>query len=334
MSDFDSPPASNNSPQAPLSPMSSLCVLMSRHGGGVVCDRTQFEQDDADPFAGDAANGASAVIDPVLISATPVNAMLDRVRTVKRLRVVSPESIRDFEAFEQAQSPPEHLAHIFLVALENRDALRLLTSSVDYRIPETLKTTCKDYAWVYVLSPTISQYKGKLGPANVLAAMCQLNVQNLPLPSETGRCNVIMECIKRGMTDACHNIKEKITLSVKSETAAHRDIAVLTRVCIATSKAKPTAALLIRIAFLQWQFTQFPTCVTDKFWNRADESLNKYRTEFKTATELQAAFTAIFDLDKETFGEPDLVLHPQVAVRDVDDWLLRINSAAAAPASV
>lgn len=81
--------------------MSSLCVLMSRHGGGVICDRTQFEQDDADPFAGDAANGASAVIDPALISATPVNAMLDRVRTVKRLRVVSPESIRDFEAFEQ-----------------------------------------------------------------------------------------------------------------------------------------------------------------------------------------------------------------------------------------
>ncbi|KAE9385063.1 hypothetical protein BT96DRAFT_1007417 [Gymnopus androsaceus JB14] len=84
----------------------------------------------------------------------------------------------------------------------------------------------------------------------------------------------------------------------------------------------------------RWQFTQFPTCVTDKFWNRADKSLNKYRTEFKTAAELQVAFTAIFDLDKETFREPDLVSHPQVAVWDVDDWLLRINSAAAAPASV
>ncbi|KAE9385091.1 hypothetical protein BT96DRAFT_950089 [Gymnopus androsaceus JB14] len=326
---YPSPDPFTNNPEPQLSPMSSLRALMSRRNG--IRDCAAFEQDSTDPFAEGSGGGhdaGSIAIDPMLAAASPLNAMLDRVRAIKRLCVISPDSVRDFEAFENAQSPPEHLAHVFLVGLENRDAFRLLTSSVDYRVPETLKTTCKDYAWVYILSPTIMQYKGKTGPANVLAAMRQLNVNNLPPPSETGRCDVIMEIIKKGMTDARHNIKEKITSSVKNEAAAHRDIAALTRACIATSKAKPTAALFVRIAFLRWQFNQYPTCVTDKFWDKVDETLVKYRTEFNTAAELQPAFEAIFHSNKEKYGQPDLVLNPSVAIRDVNEWLLKVSSAA------
>ncbi|KAJ3781107.1 hypothetical protein GGU10DRAFT_379884 [Lentinula aff. detonsa] len=323
MSERSSPDPFSNTPEPQLSPMSNLRALMSQRNG--VRDRTEFEQDNADP----AANGGQlVVIDPVLASTSPLNVMLNRVRAIKRLRVISPDSVRDFEAFENAQSPPEHLAHILLVGLENRDFLRLLTLSMDYKVPETLKTTCKDYAWVYILSPTIMQYKGKSGPDNVLVAMRQLNVNNLPPSSETGRCDVILEIIKKGMTDARHNIKEKIASSVKNEGAAHRDIAALTRACIATSKAKPTALLFIRIAFLRWQFNQYPTYITDRFWNKVDETLVSYRTEFKTAAELQAAFEAIFHSDKVKYGQPDLVLNPSVALRDVDEWLLKVSSAA------
>ncbi|KAJ3780255.1 hypothetical protein GGU10DRAFT_380927 [Lentinula aff. detonsa] len=282
MSERSSPDPFANTPEPQLSPMSNLRALMSQRNG--VRDRTEFEQDNADP----AANGGQlVVIDPALTSTSPLNVMLNRVRAIKRLHVISPDSVRDFEAFENAQSPPEHLAHILLVGLENRDFLRLLTSSMDYKVPETLKTTCKDYAWVYILSPTIMQYKGKLGPDNVLAAMRQLNVNNLPPSSETGCCDVILEIIKKGMTDARHNIKEK-----------------------------------------RWQFNQYPTYITDRFWNKVDETLVSYRTEFKTAAELQAAFEAIFHSDKVKYGQPDLVLNPLVALRDVDEWLLKVSSAA------
>ncbi|KAJ3992049.1 hypothetical protein F5050DRAFT_1811886 [Lentinula boryana] len=305
MSERSSPDPFANTPEPQLSPMSNLRALMSQRNG--VRDHTEFEQNNADPAAN---GGQSVVIDPALASTSPLNVMLNYVRAIKRLRVISPDSVRDFEAFENAQSSPEHLAHILLVGLGNCDFLCLLTSSMDYKVPETLKTTCKDYAWVYILSPTIMQYKGKLGPDNVLAAMRQLNI------------------IKKGMTDARHNIKEKIASSVKNEGAAHRDIAALTRACIATSKAKPTALLFIQIAFLHWQFNQYPTCITDRFWNKVDETLVSYRTEFKMAAELQAAFKAIFHSDKVKYGQPDLVLNPSVALWDVDEWLLKVSSVA------
>ncbi|KAJ3983802.1 hypothetical protein F5890DRAFT_1462372 [Lentinula detonsa] len=192
------------------------------------------------------------------------------------------------------------------------------------------QTTCKDYAAAYIFSPSIASYKGKKGPEDVLDAMRQLSVSNLPPASETGRCDAIMEIIKKAMTDARHNIKEKILLSIK-DGSTHRDIAALTRACIGTSKARPTAALFIRIAFLRYSFVQYPTAVTERFWNKVDETLAKYRLEFKTPVELQAAFVVIFDEDKLTYGEPDLVSNPQVVLRNVDEWLMMVNRISAPP---
>ncbi|KAJ3846599.1 hypothetical protein EV368DRAFT_88761 [Lentinula lateritia] len=190
------------------------------------------------------------------------------------------------------------------------------------------RTTCKDYAWAYVLSPTVLSYKSKSGPANILAAMQQLNVSNLLSSSETGRVDVVLEVIKKWMTDAHHNIKEKITSSVKNSASPYRDIAALTQACIGCSKAKPMAALFVCIAFLRWQVAQHPTSNMDKFWDKVDEALNKYRTEFKTAIELNNAFSTIYEEDQRTYGEPDLVSHPQVAVQDLDQWLLIVHSVA------
>ncbi|KAJ3859038.1 hypothetical protein EV359DRAFT_68510 [Lentinula novae-zelandiae] len=302
MPDPSSPsPSSESIPQPHSSPMSALRTLMSRRSA--VWDRNTFKSDDLN--IGNGTDIAAVVRDPGLMSMNPHSAMMDR-----------------------AQSPAEHMAHVYLVVLENRDALRLLTLSQEYRIPETLKTTCKDYAWAYVLSPTILLYKSKSGPANVLAAMRQLNVSNLPPSSETGRVDVVLEVIKKGMTDAHHNVKEKITLSVKNSASLYRDIAALTQACIGCSKAKPMAALFVRIAFLRWQVAQHPTSNMDKFWDKVDEALNKYRTEFKTAIELNDAFSTIYEEDQRTYGEPDLVSHPQVAVRDLDQWLLIVHGVA------
>ncbi|KAJ3783464.1 hypothetical protein GGU10DRAFT_377646 [Lentinula aff. detonsa] len=316
----DSSP-SPNSPGAPppSSPISSLRALMVRRDR--VRSHSIFEEDNENTDSGSANIVA---INPAM----PIDPILQRLQTIKRQRLLSMASIRDYEEFENANSPQEHMALVMMVVLENRDALRLLTLSQEYRVPETLKATCKDYAAVFILSPSILRYKGKMGPANVLAAMRQLNVSSLPPASETGRCDLILELIKKGMTEAQFNLKEKITASVKDVDSPSRDIATLTRACIGTSKAKATAGLFIRIAFIRWQHVQTPTHVSDKFWDKVDEALAKYRTEFRTAAEMQFAFNAIFEEDKLIYGEPDLVSHPQVAIRNVDQWLLCVNSAA------
>ncbi|KAJ3750377.1 hypothetical protein DFH05DRAFT_1467036 [Lentinula detonsa] len=93
-------------------------------------------------------------------------------------------------------------------------------------------------------------------------------------------------------------------------------------------------ALFMRIAFLRWQSCAYPTCVTDKFWDKVDQSLTKTRTDCKTPAELQAVFEAILAQDKAKFGEPDLITHPAVALRDVDQWLLSVNGVAGAAADL
>ncbi|KAJ3992123.1 hypothetical protein F5050DRAFT_1811809 [Lentinula boryana] len=326
------PPDIFSAPQS--SPMSSIRAFIQRHGE--IRNRDAFEDsssNDSDNLLGTlnvSENAVPFVIDPALAPVNPHNILLDRVRAIKRQRVLSSDALRDFEGFENAQSPMEHMAHIFLVQLENRDMLRLLTLTQEYRVPETLKNTCQDYAWVYLLSPSIMLYKGKNGPTNVLAAMRQLNVLNLPPATETGRCDIVCEIIKKTMTDVRHHIKDKIKQSLKDDSPSH-DIAALTRACIGGSKAKPTAALFMRIAFLS---CAYPTCVTDKFWDKVDQSLTKTRTDCKTPAELQAVFEAILAQDKAKFGEPDLITHPAVALRDVDQWLLSVNGVAGAAADL
>ncbi|KAK7463482.1 hypothetical protein VKT23_006831 [Stygiomarasmius scandens] len=252
-------------------------------------------------------------------------ALLVRLQALKRQRTLSADSQREYEQFEKALTPHEGLAFVLLTMLETRDLLRLLTLAQEYRAPDTVKTTCKDYACIFLLSPALLQYKlDKNAAPNVLMAMRELGIQNLPDACETGRCELILEIIKKAMTDFRHHLKEKIAASIKS----NQDIAALTKACIGTSKAKPTAGLFIRIAFLRWMYTTNPKATGDTFWKIVDEHLIKTRREYPTTAEQQEVFVALYEADLARFGQPDLVNHPQVSVNDIDSWILQVNAAA------
>lgn len=90
MSD-SSPPASPSDAGAPPppSPMSSLRALMSRRD--LVRNRSTFEGDNDSG----SANIVSIVADP------PVDPILQRLQAIKRQRLLSADSLRDYEEFEK-----------------------------------------------------------------------------------------------------------------------------------------------------------------------------------------------------------------------------------------
>lgn len=76
--------------------MSALRALMSRQNG-TVRSRALFEE------TGESAtrNEASAMLDPTPIGATTHLLLVERVRAIKRQRLLSPDALRDFEEFEK-----------------------------------------------------------------------------------------------------------------------------------------------------------------------------------------------------------------------------------------
>ncbi|KDQ56514.1 hypothetical protein JAAARDRAFT_36008 [Jaapia argillacea MUCL 33604] len=92
---------------------------------------------------------------------------------------------------------------------------KTLIRDCDYRIPSTLKKTIQDYSVAYILSPTVSSYRGADGPSAVLDAMRELNIAGLPPAKETGRCDVILAAIAKAQTDCRCSVKSKHTLSLK-----------------------------------------------------------------------------------------------------------------------
>ncbi|KAI0915349.1 hypothetical protein AcV5_003844 [Taiwanofungus camphoratus] len=186
----------------------------------------------------------------------------------------------------------KHNFLILLNILECRDLLRLIVSdsAKQYKIPDTLKKMVQDYAHATIMSPSIVSYRSPKLPAIVLSSMRELNVADLSPASETGWCDVIIACIGKGLTDwRCH-VKNQIIKSVQEKENA-RDIATLTHACIGSSKAKPTAAVYLRLAFLR-HIVHATTNESvngkddDKFWVTVDKVLDTWRHSFPSVTAL------------------------------------------------
>ncbi|KAF7324218.1 hypothetical protein MSAN_02534000 [Mycena sanguinolenta] len=148
-----------------------------------------------------------------------------------------------------------HLFQIALVALQCRDLLQGIKADQErrYKLPDTLAKLCQDYAHVALLSPKARCYRNsnKGNPTiakSIVAAMRSLGVSDMPPAYETGRCDVLLKVLGKALTDKRYLIKTAI---MESLSGSKVDIATLTRTCIGTSPAQPTAALYQRIAFLR-----------------------------------------------------------------------------------
>ncbi|KAI0355644.1 hypothetical protein OH77DRAFT_302393 [Trametes cingulata] len=267
-----------------------------------------------------------------LTTVTSVN-IGDLARRLKRARRLGPQSEIDLDMFLAAQ-PVAREAQQYAVSLECRDMLKTMTLEQEYKMPETLKRTAQDYGWAYMLSPTIQSYCAVDASDKVLAVMRELGVANIPPAHETARCDAVLACIGKALTDCRHHIKNKVSETLKTGAQGPKDIASLCAAIANRSKVKPTAAMYMRVAAVRYIVRTYPECVgEDAFWIRFNKQLNQYRELLKTPVKIQAAFEDMYESDKRLYGDPDILTHPTLNPNHQDEWISALERAAARPAS-
>ncbi|KAJ6576266.1 hypothetical protein B0H10DRAFT_2103162 [Mycena sp. CBHHK59/15] len=224
-----------------------------------------------------------------------------------------------------------------------------------------------DYAHVAILSPSAKNYRDtKDGPtvaASIQTVMRSLGVAELPAARETGCCVIVNKCLIKGLTEQRCHVKTvifesltKVEADKKNGTkSAGIDIASLTRSCINTTPAKPTALLYQRIAFIvcyiifdclcTWLILSQRYCAVifkakpkeeregksnDDFWIDVDKKLTKSRKSYPNGDNLQIIFNSKYNKDKELYGEPDAEI-PITMMKDMEDWLAAIDKGMLTP---
>ncbi|KAJ6625359.1 hypothetical protein B0H10DRAFT_2212029 [Mycena sp. CBHHK59/15] len=237
---------------------------------------------------------------------------LEEGRALKRHKNLSAQSDADADVFLKTAHPMRHAYQILLVGLECRDALKIIAAdnSKKYKLSDTLKAT-----------------------------MRLIGIMELPPASETGRCDVVLACISKALTEwRCH-IKTQMNKTLQlmpsaadkeNGTTPPIDIASLTRNCIGSSSAKATAALYQRMAFIrlcavELKETPTPIAADEKFWHIVDEKLALWRQAFPIKENLQLMFDKAYNDDKKTFGEPDSKI-PITMMKDLESWLTTLDN--------
>ncbi|KAI0701548.1 hypothetical protein C8T65DRAFT_741690 [Cerioporus squamosus] len=271
------------------------------------------------------------LVPPIPESATATLSLL--APSLKRARRLGIQSEADLDVF-LAAGPLERSAYQYALELANHDQLTTLTLHLEYKLPGTLRSTCADYAWAYMLSPSVTSYRNADAADGVLAVMRDLNVSDLPPRHETGRCEEILRVIGKAMTACRHHMKDKIIETLDPKKKVARDIGSLSAAILSRSKVKPTAAFYIRAAYIRWVAACFPESgKDDNFWVKVDASMSETREEMQTSVMIQGAFMAIFDDDKAKYGAPDLLNSPPTEWRIQDDWIQQLHARASRPLS-
>ncbi|KAJ7811520.1 hypothetical protein B0H13DRAFT_2448054 [Mycena leptocephala] len=273
---------------------------------------------------------------------------LEEGRALKRHKNLSGQSDNDAEMFLKAclllsstYNPMRHLFQVHLVALQCRDILNTIKADGDnkYKLSDILQKTCQDYAHCALLASNAKNYRNiKEQPtiaAVIVGVMRALGISDLPLAMETGRVEVLIKFLSKALTTKRNHIKTQIVSSIKDKV----DIATLTRACIGTSPAVPTAAVYLRIALIRSIVVELnktgSTSVgagdepkddsKDKFWPEVDKNIAIYYQTMNPA-ERQIMFEAIYREDIVSYGEPDNKI-PLTLMQDVEGWLTTLNKA-------
>ncbi|KAJ7030648.1 hypothetical protein C8F04DRAFT_1236456 [Mycena alexandri] len=233
--------------------------------------------------------------------------------------------------------PSDNDADIFLRA-------RLLSSSISiyaqkkYKLSDTLAKTCLDYAHCALLSPKAKNYRNikdqQTIAAIILAVMRELGVSDLPPAMETGRVDVLLKFLNKALTTKRYQIKYHLFGSLLADEKV--DIATLTRSCLGTSPAVPTAALYQRIALLRSIALEFKNSgkatggddakddSKDKFWPEVDSRLAAYHQ--MTPGDRQVLYEMAYREDITSHGETDKTI-PITLMQNVETWLQTLNTA-------
>ncbi|KAJ7202933.1 hypothetical protein C8J57DRAFT_1485865 [Mycena rebaudengoi] len=272
---------------------------------------------------------------------------LEEARAWKRTKHLSAESDADAEKFLLTTHPMQHQFMVYTAVLICRDKLTAMEAedAQNYKPSDSLKKTLVDYGHMVILSPSAPRYRDTAENVSTLvqeamAAMRLIPIAELPAACETGRTDACGAIMGKAMTDKRCHLKTSIEKTLPEPPAVTdgekagkdsvkpvaRDIASLTRACIAKTPIKPTAEMYQRVAFIRHCAVKFAKSgKTDAdFWPDVDNRLIKYRKAWADKEAEQSFWKRLYDKDKLIYGEPDSKF-PVTAVGSVDKWLRDFN---------
>ncbi|KAJ7863908.1 hypothetical protein B0H13DRAFT_2281979 [Mycena leptocephala] len=282
---------------------------------------------------------------------------LEEGRALKRHKNLSGQSDNNAEIFLKAclllsstYNPMRHLFQVHLVALQCRDILNTIKADGDnkYKLSDILQKTCQDYAHCALLASNAKNYRNVKEQPTIAAVLvlkfysyilsgCYACPRHIRSSSGDGDwpCRRPDQVLSKALTTKRNHIKTQIVSSIKDKV----DIATLTRACIGTSPAVPTAAVYLRIALIRSIVVELnktgSTSVgagdepnddsKDKFWPEVDKNIAIYYQTMNLA-ERQIMFEAIYREDIVSYGKPDNKI-PLTLMQDVEGWLTTLNKA-------
>ncbi|KAJ7878962.1 hypothetical protein B0H13DRAFT_2278936 [Mycena leptocephala] len=223
-----------------------------------------------------------------------------------------------------------HLFQVHLVGLQCRDILNIIKADGDnkYKLSDILQKTCQDYAHCALLASNAKNYRSvKEQPtiaAVIVGVIHALSISDLPPAMETGRVEVLNKFLSKALTTKRNHIKTQIVSSIKDKV----DIATLTRTCIGTSPAVPTAAVYQRITLIRSIVVELNKTGSSTSVGAGDEPKDDSKDK-KTniqLTERQSLFEATYREDIVSYGEPDNTI-PLTLMQDIEGWLTTLNKA-------
>ncbi|KAJ7030577.1 hypothetical protein C8F04DRAFT_1365746 [Mycena alexandri] len=265
---------------------------------------------------------------------------LEEGRTAKRQKNLSGPSDNDADIFLRTSNPQQHLYQMILVMLQCKDMLHTLMADAQkkYKLSDTLAKTCLDYPHCALLSPKAKNYCNikdqQTIAATILAVMRELGVADLPASMETGCVDVLLKFSNKALTTKHYHIKYHLFASLIGDEKV--DLATLTRSCIGTSPAVPTAALYQHIALLRSIALKFKNSgkttdiddakdnSKDKFWPEVDSRLATYHQ--MTPGNRQVLYEMAYREDIATHGETDKTI-PITLMQNVESWLQTLSTA-------
>jgi len=282
-------------------------------------------QDETDDFPSQITQdqqSSSVDITPFNSDTSNFSGIASFIRMLKQRKKFSDAAEADLELYSQTRDIEERLALHFAIALEERDLLKQLTKPDQWVISEDLKKSIGIYVKAFLLSPTVSSYKGNAAE-HVLKAMNDLNVGGIPAEGDVIQVKELLSVIGTTLTAYRNTIKTKIIASLEDGSKT-RNIADLTHEIIKNTTVVATLQLYIRLAFLRWHIVTFRKSADT--WDEVDKTLVKWRKVATTEKDLTESFNMMYQEDKVTYGDPANTRHETTQPKNVPAWLKTIDS--------
>ncbi|KAF8179171.1 hypothetical protein BJ912DRAFT_646907 [Pholiota molesta] len=307
---------------------SSLLNARSPHFGNIAKRTPQLIEDE---------NGARQPVppSPATGSSTPNTGLSHFGNLFKRTTQLSPGAEAQLDRFCNTENAEERDALQYVLLLEIRDLFKQTHRPGNWTLSDELKKTIGSYVKAFLLSPNITAYRGNCAE-QILKAMEDLNVADLPPEKGVLQVNEVLSSISNQLTSFRAVIKQKIQASLgapNDKAAPTRNVADLTHALIAHTAVPPTLQLWMRVAFLRHCLV---TCPTADYWMAVDETLARARARSADSIELSNAFGRVYAEDVRQYGDPATTRHASVPLESRPGWLRTIDGHAMevkAPAS-